>query len=130
MASTSVPVLTFTALAYEFLVRAEQTEQTVAYHAKRLMEFFSHFNAGWELQYDRLNPSAGGNVFRSTMMVAALSFALKGDLRKDFRDLGFPVSDEISRRGLYLPSGLAITKKQIEMVSYAIHEITRRRHRR
>ncbi|OGG24489.1 aminotransferase DegT [Candidatus Gottesmanbacteria bacterium RIFCSPLOWO2_01_FULL_43_11b] len=42
----------------------------------------------------------------------------------------FPVSDEISRRGLYLPSGLAITKKQIEMVSYAIHEITRRRHRR
>ena len=42
----------------------------------------------------------------------------------------FAISDEISKRGLYLPSGLAITKQQIEMVSYAIHEITRRRHRR
>lgn len=26
-------------------------------------------------------------------MVAAFSFALKGDLRQDFRDLGFPLSD-------------------------------------
>lgn len=83
----------FSALAFEFLVRAENSGLTVAYHAKRLMEFFSHFDSGWEQQYDPLNPSEEGNLFRSTLMVAAFSFALKGDLRQDFRDLGFPLSD-------------------------------------
>lgn len=42
----------------------------------------------------------------------------------------YPVSNEISERGMYLPSGLAITKRQIEMVSYAIHEIARSHNRR
>ena len=37
----------------------------------------------------------------------------------------YPVSDDISARGMYLPSGLAITKKQIETVCNAIHEIAR-----
>lgn len=87
--------LTFNALSFEFLIRAEQTEHTVAYHAKRMMEFFSHFNASWELRYDRLNQSEEGNIFRSTMMTAAISFALNDDLRDEFRDLGFPVSDDI-----------------------------------
>lgn len=87
--------LTFSALSYEFMVRAEQTSRPVAWHAKRLMEFFSHFNPDWERQYDRNNPSDMGNLFRSTLLVAAISFALQEDLRDEFRELNFPVSDEI-----------------------------------
>jgi perosamine synthetase len=41
-----------------------------------------------------------------------------------FKKEKYPVSDEISRRGLYLPSGLAITKKQIEMVCKVIKNIS------
>lgn len=35
----------------------------------------------------------------------------------------FPVSDELSRKGLYLPSGLALTEVQIQAVCEAIKEI-------
>ena len=37
----------------------------------------------------------------------------------------YPVADEIAERGMYLPSGLAITKKEIEEVCDTIHEIAR-----
>lgn len=37
----------------------------------------------------------------------------------------YPVSDDLSRRGFYLPSGLAISKKQIQFVSKAFHELFR-----
>jgi len=35
----------------------------------------------------------------------------------------FPVSSDLSRRGFYIPSGLAITEKQIRFVSRAMHEV-------
>lgn len=35
----------------------------------------------------------------------------------------YPVSDEIGKKGLYLPSGLAITKQQIEMVCEVIKDV-------
>lgn len=41
----------------------------------------------------------------------------------DGNEREFPVSDEISRRGLYLPSGLAITETQIRGVVSAIKQI-------
>jgi len=40
-----------------------------------------------------------------------------------FKGEKYPISDEISRKGLYLPSGLAITEKQIETVCKAIKDI-------
>ena len=40
-----------------------------------------------------------------------------------FKGEKYPVSDEIGRLGLYLPSGLAITKEQIEIVCRAIKDI-------
>ena len=48
-----------------------------------------------------------------------------------FREMGLfhgaecPVSERISRRGLYLPSGLALTVEQIERVSAAVYESLR-----
>jgi perosamine synthetase len=38
-----------------------------------------------------------------------------------FKDLHYPVSERIARRGLYVPSGLALSLDQIEQVSTAVH---------
>lgn len=46
-----------------------------------------------------------------------------------FHDMGLfkgeshPVSERIARRGLYVPSGLALTLEQIELVSAAVHQV-------
>ena len=42
-----------------------------------------------------------------------------------FRDETFPVAERLSREGMYLPSGLAITEEQIDTVVGAIKEIQR-----
>ncbi len=46
--------------------------------------------------------------------------ALRGCVKKGER---FPVSEDIAARGLYLPSGLAITEKQIDYVCSCISDI-------
>jgi perosamine synthetase len=43
---------------------------------------------------------------------------------KEYRGLSFPVAEELSRIGFYLPSGLALTKSQIEEVCRAIKRIS------
>lgn len=40
-------------------------------------------------------------------------------------DESFPVADDIATRGLYLPSGLAITEEHIRAVSDALHSLAR-----
>jgi perosamine synthetase len=40
-----------------------------------------------------------------------------------YKGLSFPVSDELSKKGLYLPSGLALTRTQIRDVCRAIKKI-------
>jgi perosamine synthetase len=42
--------------------------------------------------------------------------------RRLFQEEGYPVTEHLARRGLYLPSGLALTKQQLHAVSEAIHE--------
>ncbi len=46
--------------------------------------------------------------------------------REEYRDLSFPVSEELSAKGLYLPSGLALTPEQIDSVCAAIADIAGR----
>ncbi|MGH7076063.1 MAG: DegT/DnrJ/EryC1/StrS family aminotransferase [Stellaceae bacterium] len=47
------------------------------------------------------------------------------------RDMGFfrgetyPVAERLARRGLYVPSGLTLTKAQIDAVSAAVHDVLR-----
>ena len=43
-----------------------------------------------------------------------------------FRKEKYPVSEYISKRGLYLPSGLALTRKQIDLVCDKIERIKKR----
>ena len=43
-----------------------------------------------------------------------------------FRKVSFPAAERLSRRGFYLPSGLALTEEQIERVAEAVQGIVRR----
>lgn len=43
-----------------------------------------------------------------------------------FIDEHYPVTEQIARQGLYLPSGLALTLEQVESVSAAVHSILTR----
>ena len=40
-----------------------------------------------------------------------------------FMDEAYPVTERIAARGLYIPSGMAITEQQIEDVSKAVHDV-------
>ena len=40
-----------------------------------------------------------------------------------FAGESYPVASRIARRGLYLPSGLALTESQLAAVSDAVHEV-------
>jgi perosamine synthetase len=40
-----------------------------------------------------------------------------------FKNESYPVAEKLARRGLYLPSGLALREEQIESVSQALHDI-------
>jgi perosamine synthetase len=42
-----------------------------------------------------------------------------------FKNQHYPVSERIARRGLYVPSGLALSVDQIEQVSAAVHSVLR-----
>ncbi len=44
--------------------------------------------------------------------------------QEEFRHLSFPVAEALSRKGLYLPSGLALTKRQMRRVSEEIKGIS------
>jgi perosamine synthetase len=43
-----------------------------------------------------------------------------------FRGEGYPVAERISRQGLYLPSGMALTDDQVSYVCSAVHEVLAR----
>ncbi len=45
--------------------------------------------------------------------------------KSGFSKGSYPVSDDLSSRGFYLPSGLAITERQIRKVVSAIKEISK-----
>ena len=42
---------------------------------------------------------------------------------KEYKSLSFPVAEELSRKGFYLPSGLALTQDEIQEVTEAIKQI-------
>jgi perosamine synthetase len=40
-----------------------------------------------------------------------------------FRGEQYPVAERLARQGLYLPSGLALTKEQMDIVCTAVKEV-------
>ena len=84
---------TFMSLAYTFLSQAAEAGQGYREPIQRMMKLLQTFDPSLKAQYlaDRNTPQA--EEFRATFMVAAISYGLEKDLRKHFRDLGFPISD-------------------------------------
>lgn len=85
---------TFMTIAYKFFEYAENTGLEYRIPLKRMMELLQKFNADLRQKYDQHNNTAEASTFRSTLMITALSYAFSTDLRIEFRDLNFPISDE------------------------------------
>jgi len=85
---------TFMTIAYKFFENAENTGLEYKIPVKRMMEFLQGFSEDLRQRYDQDNNTAEASTFRSTLMITALSYAFSTDLRTDFRDLNFPISDE------------------------------------
>jgi hypothetical protein len=86
--------LTFMTAAYKFLEHVEKAGNGYRMPVKRLMEFFSSFNPDIEKKYDSNNGSITAQTFRATYIVAGFSYALKEDLRDEFKKLNFPIDDK------------------------------------
>ena len=86
---------TFMTLAYKFFEHAEREKADYRATLKRMMSFLQNFNEDWHRQYEPDKDSVEGESFRATMMVSALSYAFDKDLRQEFKDLNFPVNDDV-----------------------------------
>jgi hypothetical protein len=82
---------TFMTIAYKFMQHAEQNGHGYRDPFKRMASILQKFNADYALRYDAQNDSQSGATFRSTLMVAAMSYAFDEDLRDEFIDLHFPI---------------------------------------
>lgn len=84
---------TFMTIAYKFMEQAENMGQGYKNPVKRMMGMLQGFSSNWEQRYSPLSNTAAADTFRATLMVAAVSFGFGKDLRNDFRNLNFPISD-------------------------------------
>jgi hypothetical protein len=84
---------TFMTVAYKFFAHAETSGLEYRLPLKRMMQLLQIFDEDLRQRYDQYNNTAEADTFRATLMVAAVSRAFFSDLRSEFRDLNFPVSD-------------------------------------
>ncbi len=84
---------TFATLAYKFCAHAETGGNGYLEPLQRMTQLLAVFDEDLEARYDRNNNTAAADTFRSTLMVTALSVAFDSDLRGEFVDLHFPISD-------------------------------------
>jgi hypothetical protein len=83
---------TFMIIAYKFFEHAEANSE-YGLPLQRMMALLQTFDQDWRNLYDQYHNTPEADSFRSTLMVAALSYAFETDLRQEFRDLNFPISD-------------------------------------
>jgi hypothetical protein len=86
---------TFMTIAYKFMEQAETTGQGYKNPLKRMLRLLQGFNASWLQRYAPSSNTAAADTFRATLMTAAVSFGFAKDLRSDFRNLNFPISDQL-----------------------------------
>lgn len=83
---------TFMTVARQFMIHAEQAKAYIG-PLTRTMRLLRTFNPTLAAKYAPGTNSAAADVFRSTLMVAALSYGFKQDLRAEFRALNFGIDD-------------------------------------
>jgi len=86
---------TFMTIAYAFFVHAESSGLGYKVPLKRMMNLLQTFGPRDRERYSQYRNTKTAETFRSTLFVAALSYAFRQNLRTEFRDLKFPVNDEI-----------------------------------
>ncbi len=86
---------TFMTIAYVFCQRADEAGQGFRVPLQRMMRLLQTLDAEMENEFSSNFDTPTAESFRATLMVAAISYGLNQDLRQLFRDLGFPVSDEV-----------------------------------
>jgi hypothetical protein len=118
-ASSNEVLYTFGTIAYKFCEHAETSGQGYRYPTKRMMQFLQTFDADLHSRFDPTHDTAPADTFRATFMVSALSHAFLMDLRTEFRNLAFPIDDDLwvelaSRPTAVLPEAVAARKLQVQ----------------
>ena len=96
---------TFTTLAWKFIEHAELQGLGYRTPAKRLMKLLQMFDPAMLTCYAPQRDTQAAATFRSTLMVAALSYAFSQDLRSEFRSLNFPIDDQTFEQLLSMAAG-------------------------
>ena len=84
---------TFMTLAYRFCWHAENSGRGYREPIKRMLLLLQTFDSEMAEAYARHLNTQEAELYRATLMVAAISYAFDSDLRSEFRNLGFPVDD-------------------------------------
>ncbi len=84
---------TFMTIACKFFEHAESSGMGYRAPVKRMLHLLQLFDQGLMDAYDQNNNTATADSARATLLVAAVSYAFKSDLRSEFEDLNFPIDD-------------------------------------
>jgi hypothetical protein len=95
---------TFMVLARQFFAHCAPDGSDYRAAARRMMSRLRLWNPGWETRYDRDNDTPEAARFRSTLLVAAVSYGVGQDLRAEFRARGFPIDDDFFGEVLEAPA--------------------------
>ena len=85
---------TISTLAWKFIEHTEMQGHGYQVPTQRMMKFLQMFNASMLASYAPTSNTEAAATFRSTLMVAALSYAFSQDLRSEFTSLNFPIDNE------------------------------------
>jgi dTDP-4-amino-4,6-dideoxygalactose transaminase len=83
--------------------------------------------AGADLPHLDPRPELAGQLMEHNVMTRPFFFGMHE--QPVFRDMGlfadghYPVTEHISRQGLYLPSGLTLTQEQVDYVCNAVKKV-------
>ncbi|HTY05326.1 MAG TPA: hypothetical protein VMC86_02315, partial [Gemmatimonadales bacterium] len=83
---------TFMTVARQFMVHAEQAQSYLP-PLTRVMRLLRKFDQAMLDAYAPQANDVAASTFRATLMVAALSYGFRQDLRAEFRALNFPIDD-------------------------------------
>jgi len=86
---------TFMTLAYKFCEHAETSGLGYRIPLRRMMQLLQTFDPDMAASFDQNNDTPEADVFRGTLMVAAISHGFQTDLRSEFAALNFPTDDTI-----------------------------------
>jgi len=86
---------TFMTLAYKFVQQVELAGKGCRVPVKRMMNLLQCFNDDWRIRWGQLENSAGAESFRATLMVAAISYGLRKDMRNEFKEMHYPIDDQV-----------------------------------